>query len=304
MKLTEHIYSYDEEKDFPLWGMSTSNTTVIKGSSLVMIDPGPAVGPHLKKVRRAMKQDGLCFENIEKIIVTHAHADHAAAIPNMAETLSATVYAHHLEKRILETPALFWKDEFKIASPMFNKTMQIPEQIIKGIFYTALGPQEPFKNVISLNDGHSLDIGIPAQIVELPGHTRGEIGIHLPDDHALITGDLIHWGRYDLPSLNLPTSDIDQAVHSIRRIREMNLEIVVTGHEKAVRGKERIRKWLDAALLRCERMKRITAEEIRENGRKRLFTLGHKLKEKNKDIPLYEQPILALVLIKSVDHSP
>ncbi len=302
MKITEHIYFYGEEDGLPLWGMSTSNTTVIKGRRLAIVDPGPAVGPHLMKVRRGMKRDGLDFEDIEKIVVTHAHADHAAAIPRIAGKLGAAVCAHPIEKRILEKPSRFWREEFEAAGPIFDNTMRIPKLLLQGLFHAALGPHGPAGDVFPLREGDSIDIGIPANIVELPGHTRGEIGIHLPDDRALICGDLVHWGRYDLPSLNLPASDIGQAMSSIRKMIGMELEVVIPGHQGVVRGRARIRKWLEAALARCDRMIDITSKEVQKGGRVQLFELGRKLKESNKDIPFYEEAILAFVLLKGAGY--
>lgn len=302
MKITDHIYFYAEENGFPLWGMSTSNTTIIRGRSLAVVDPGPQAGPHLVKVRRLMKRDGLDFLDIEKIIVTHAHADHAAAVPRFVERTGAGVFAHPAEKRRLEKPSRFWREELKAAAPVFDNTLHIPKFLLKGLFHAALGPHEPAVNVAAVSDGDSIDIGVPAFILELPGHTRGEIGIHLSDDGALITGDLVHWGRYDLPSLNLPTSDIVLAMSSIRKMIALDLEVVVPGHQGVVKGKARIRKWLNAALERCERMIDITEAEIQKRGRVKFLELGAKLKEGAKNTPFFEEAILAFVLLKNAGY--
>lgn len=301
MKISDHIYFYGQEKGLPLWGGTTSNTTVIRGrSKLTIIDPGPAVGPHLPRIKKEMREDGLRFQDIVNIVVTHSHADHAAAIPEIAKALDVRVFAHPIEKETVENPSKFWSDELGIGNNIFEETIPIPEFLIKNIFQMALGSHKEYNNVISLNDGDTPDIGIPARVVALPGHVRGEIGIHIPADNALIIGDLVHKGRYDLPSLNMPSSDVDQAIDSLKIIKSLEPDIIIAGHDGVVVGKEKIVSWMDTAIRRCEKLKEITLNEYQKNRNITLIELCRKLKTHKMNIPLYEQFIMAFVLLKNV----
>jgi cyclase len=59
-----------------------------------------------------------------------------------------------------------------------------------------------------------------------PGHTPGQIAVHVPEERVLFTGDTIFNGCQTW----LMTSDVPKWIESIERIRGLDVDIVVPGH--------------------------------------------------------------------------
>jgi glyoxylase-like metal-dependent hydrolase (beta-lactamase superfamily II) len=72
----------------PLTGAGT-NTWIMGGSALVVIDPGPDNSDHLAAILQAVGPG----QRIGHILVTHAHLDHSALAPRLAARTGAPVYA-------------------------------------------------------------------------------------------------------------------------------------------------------------------------------------------------------------------
>lgn len=73
----------------PLTGSGT-NTWLIGGSEVAVIDPGPDLDDHLLAILAALPQGA----RISRILVTHAHRDHAALVPRLAARTGAEVLAY------------------------------------------------------------------------------------------------------------------------------------------------------------------------------------------------------------------
>jgi glyoxylase-like metal-dependent hydrolase (beta-lactamase superfamily II) len=302
MKVSKHIFFYKgEESLIPAFGLCSGNTYIIRGDRLTLVDPGPSMGPHLRRVRRGMSDDGLRYDNISKIIVTHAHPDHAQALPALQERLVNTqVYCHPLEKRILENPDLMWDDEYELLGPFAAQVMPLPRSLM--VFFERLmfGTVKPFYGAITVGDGAMLNLGVQARIVGLPGHRPGEIGIHIPEDNALIIGDLVNYRMYDVPSLNMPVSDLKQAEESVKKIRAMDIKILAPAHNEVVFGEQKINEWLDDTLERCKLMRRQAEKSLLDNPRIPLQLLGKTLCGRNEGMTFFHRRLIAHVVLKAL----
>jgi len=83
---------------------------------------------------------------------------------------------------------------------------------------------------VLLEDQQSLaDYGLEATVLQIPGHTKGSIGI-LMADQDLICGDLMDgMGK---PSLEFFIDDMVAARSSLRRLRNLGVNRIHPGHGK------------------------------------------------------------------------
>ena len=97
-------------------------------------------------------------------------------------------------------------------------------------------------DVIDLGDRHF-------EVLHLPGHSAGSIGLWEAASGTLFSGDAV----YDGPLLDrLPESDIGAYVQTMKRLRELPVRVVHAGHEPSF-GRERLHEIIDAYLKKRDR---------------------------------------------------
>jgi glyoxylase-like metal-dependent hydrolase (beta-lactamase superfamily II) len=89
----------------------------------------------------------------------------------------------------------------------------------------------------TLRDGDIVDLGDRAfEVLHLPGHSPGSIGLWEAATRTLFSGDAI----YDGPLLfELPGSSVTEYVRSLERLLTLDVEIVHAGHDPSF-GKQRL----------------------------------------------------------------
>jgi glyoxylase-like metal-dependent hydrolase (beta-lactamase superfamily II) len=97
----------------------------------------------------------------------------------------------------------------------------------------------------ALGDGDVIDLGDRAfEVLHLPGHSPGSIGLWEARAGILFSGDAI----YDGPLLDmLPDSDAAEYVRTMKRLRELPVSVVHGGHEPSF-GRARMIEIIDQYL--------------------------------------------------------
>lgn len=137
-------------------------------------------------IERVLTRERLSFKDIQLIVITHAHVDHAGAAARVRELSGAPIVAHRgdLAHYRRETPMTFCPTG--LSGRIFYRTQLVLEP------YTAFTPD------ILLADGDALALdpyGVPGRIDGTPGHTRGGISVTLSTRAALV-GDLVASGIF------------------------------------------------------------------------------------------------------------
>ena len=87
------------------------------------------------------------------------------------------------------------------------------------------------------------------EVLHLPGHSPGSIGLWEEASGTLFSGDAV----YDGPLLDeLPTSNIADYLATMGRLRELPVRIVHAGHDPSF-GRDRLVELCDAYIRRRER---------------------------------------------------
>ena len=201
MQITERLHAF-------IWDSMTSNncnTYLIDGSERILIDPGHVM--HFDHVRKGLGELGLGVEDIDVVIVTHAHPDHIEAV-RLFKGGAARVAMHEMAWQLIAS-----------FGPMIDPNMDI----------NLLRPD------VFLGEGKTEMGDVAFEVVHTPGHSPGSVSLYWPEKKALFAGDLIFEqgiGRTDIPG-----GDGAQLKDSIRRVADLDVELLLPGHGGVIRGK-------------------------------------------------------------------
>jgi glyoxylase-like metal-dependent hydrolase (beta-lactamase superfamily II) len=184
-------------------------------------------------------------------VATHTHADHVGGHYEFADCL-----VHRLEAAGLETPSernTLIADDFD-ASDL--RKLRIAGYEVEGSLITALPHAgydlgsyrvRPARATRIVEEGDRVDTGDRRfEVLHLPGHSPGSIGLWEAATGILFSGDAI----YDGPLLDeLSHSDIAAYVRTMRRLRTLPVRVVHAGHDPSF-GRDRLAELADAYLRR------------------------------------------------------
>ncbi|HEY9089535.1 MAG TPA: MBL fold metallo-hydrolase [Anaerolineaceae bacterium] len=193
------------------------NQYLVEGEDgLTLIDTG-LLG-NFWAVDAALARMGRVPSELERILITHADADHYGATMEIATVSGATVYASPVDAEAIRAG---------------RSSRELKPQGIEALFYRLVAPMfrtGPVQVDETLNPG---DIIAGLKVIASPGHTPGHISFYLPEKKVLFAGDSIRIVRgKPLPSTGGNTWDRDLALHSFRAQMQLrpDLEHLCCGH--------------------------------------------------------------------------
>ena len=160
-------------------------------------------------------------EEIGLIILTHNHLDHSGGLEDLRKLTKAKVAAPRADF-IINGDTIPYP-----AGNYLGKLLKVP----------ALSPIKhrlvlQAKDIEILLDGNEvLPVFGGLQVIATPGHTMGSISLYTPQHKMLFVGDALN-KRQEILRIPLRTvsTNLQEAKASIRRMAEMDVEILCTGH--------------------------------------------------------------------------
>ena len=203
-----------------LWSDADGTTLVDTG------EPGSG-----RLVEQALATLGLARTDLDRIVLTHFHDDHAGSAAEIAAWGGIEVVAHAADAPVIA-------GEQDGPPPDFTDfERQLHAQVAAG-----LEPAPPVSPDTLVRDGDLVDFAGGAEVLGVPGHTDGSIALWLPQHRVLFTGDIVaeHEGQVMPGVFNL---DRDAVAESFRRLAALDSEVACFGHGEPLRTRagERLR---------------------------------------------------------------
>jgi glyoxylase-like metal-dependent hydrolase (beta-lactamase superfamily II) len=216
-----------------------SNLYLVRGRERdALVDAGNGIAP-----LRPELED--LFERPVVAIATHRHFDHVGGLHEFDEVL-----VHRADADAVATADGFASLRIEDFPPEELSGYDPPASLLTAIPHAGYDPAayrvHPVRPTRIVEEGDVVDLGgRRLEVLHLPGHTPGEIGLWDPDAAALFSGDCVYESGILLDEL--PESDVEDYVRSMRRLREVPARIVHGGHDDSF-GRDRLLELIDAYL--------------------------------------------------------
>jgi glyoxylase-like metal-dependent hydrolase (beta-lactamase superfamily II) len=149
-----------------------------------IVDPGGDLDRVLAEVERLQV-------TLEKVLITHAHLDHAGATAELARTHSLPIEGPHVDD-------LFWIEQMPAQARMFG-----------------FPASERFTPDRWLQQGDQVTVGeLELQVRHCPGHTPGHVVFFEPQSRFAFVGDVLFAGS--IGRTDFPRGNHAQLIDSIR----------------------------------------------------------------------------------------
>jgi hydroxyacylglutathione hydrolase len=221
-KIIDGVYFVQGRDEF----LPDSHTYVLgepSSDDLSVVDVG-LTGKGEYKIQ-SIQQAGIPLTAIKRIIMTHTHLDHIGCLREIKKQLPwAELWVHTLEADLLESGderGVYGMEEFK-------GMCQMQFGLRPGDFKTAVDRK--------LEGNETLELGgMVWEVLHIPGHSMGGIGLYNPVHEILIPGDVVYAdfaiGRFDLFG-----ADAAALKSTLWTLAELKVDILLPGHNQIVKG--------------------------------------------------------------------
>jgi glyoxylase-like metal-dependent hydrolase (beta-lactamase superfamily II) len=218
---------------------------LVAGDPLTLIDTGVGYPEARQALETGLLAKGYRLADIRRVLITHAHADHAGNAGWVQERSGAEVWIHPDEGRKLEQAD--WYREGRLA--VMESSGMPPEEQAQIERYFRMGRAwQTLPSWRPLSDGQRLDFagGQELEAVVLPGHALGHTGFRTGE--TLVGGDHLLRGITPNPIMEpvLPghpdavahapdrALTLGQFLRSLERVAALPLRLVLPGHGQPI----------------------------------------------------------------------
>jgi glyoxylase-like metal-dependent hydrolase (beta-lactamase superfamily II) len=184
------------------------------GPQLVLVDAGAAgaLGPTLGQIPGNLAAAGLDPSQIDTVVITHFHRDHAAGLLDR----DGKALFPNAELVVAEAEVAYWDDDAAMAAA---------RPAVRSFFEPARRALAPYRaRLRRIVPGQEVVPGVTT--VPLPGHTPGHMGVrvHSGADQLLVWGDVVHTQSLQMPRPDWSIAfDSDPAMAAETRRRVFDL---------------------------------------------------------------------------------
>lgn len=185
---------------------------------LRLVDTG--IGLAANRILDQLTASGRRPTDVREIWLTHAHPDHVGSLGKLKAVTGAQIVASAVEKPIVEGVVPVPRPD-PASLPLPARLIPSSETRYKGLSVDR-----------TVEDGEVLAGGW--SVVATPGHAPGHISFWHAQKRALILGDVL----MNVAGLHFPlasaTVDMEQNARSLRRLLDLDAQVVCFGHGQPI----------------------------------------------------------------------
>jgi hydroxyacylglutathione hydrolase len=217
-KKSKEIVMHPDIKPIILGGV---NCYLLKsGDHFLLIDTG--FSNKRSQLEHELERAGCRPGNLDLLIATHGDSDHVGNCAYLREKYGTQIAMHHSEV-----------DAVKSGNPVLNKKIKhdlTGFMVSVVLFFFKLNKADRFEPDLLIDDGYALsEQGFDAQVLHLPGHSNGSLGVFTASGD-LFCGDLLANFGKPAPGFGIP--DSVGFASSIEKLKKLNIKTVYPGHGK------------------------------------------------------------------------
>ena len=181
------------------FGMKTVNTFLLKGEENVLIDSGEHSPATWDALQTGLGEANLQIEDIDRILITHAHVDHIGMAARVAEVADAEVWVSDKCKDWALNPHELFRTRGKVISQTLEKLLGKEKyEALSPMLYSfsddmqSLWQPVPEDRIhIFPHSGHLQLAGIPWEVHYVPGHSHTQSCFFHRDSGTLLSADML-----------------------------------------------------------------------------------------------------------------
>ncbi|MCX7682272.1 MAG: MBL fold metallo-hydrolase [Anaerolineae bacterium] len=233
--LPTYLHPFSLPTPFPVGPV---NVYLAEGEPLTLVDAGPHYDPARQALEEALAGLGYRVADLQRIVITHAHADHYGLAAELAEVSGAEVLAH-----AASIPWMSDEEGFRRLA-FYGEVMiwaGVPQEMLTRLASLRAGTSRYTRPLVpkrTLVDGDLITLGGEAwTVLHTPGHAGGLICLHQPERRLLLSSD--HLLRYisSNPILEPPGPGektwprrLVEYMAQLNRVAALDLALTLPGH--------------------------------------------------------------------------
>jgi hydroxyacylglutathione hydrolase len=201
--------------DLPFRMGSVNCYLVNTGGGFVLVDTG---GSNQRAVlEKELESAGCRLGDLKLILLTHGDFDHSGNAAYLRQKYATKIAMHASDSGMVARGDMFYN----------RKKGNALLRWLVPVFF-GFGKAQRFEPDLCLEEGGELSAhGFEAQVLSIPGHSSGSIGLLTPTGD-LFCGDLLD--NTTSPGLSSIMDDLDAARASVERLKGLRVETVYPGH--------------------------------------------------------------------------
>lgn len=199
---------------------------LLQGEQVALIDTGAADSPD-SVLEGALAEMGLSFSEVDLILNTHAHLDHAGGNLEARQRSKAPIHVHAGDLAMVQSTEV--QVEFH-CGPL--RVLGFPQEALaEREAHVRSNAGEPAGADVLLKDGDKIDLGkgVALRVIHTPGHTPGHVAFLWEAEGIAFTGDAVQ-GQGARPGSYPYYFDAPAYRRSLTRIAAADPRVLCLGH--------------------------------------------------------------------------